>query len=156
TGRKNDGNTTCLLQQNRSGGCVLRKDQVWLQHDEVLGKSLRGLSAERRPAIVDLNVVALRPPELLECLPESCQISLSFGIVIGLRHQHANPPHPARLLRERRERPRRRAAEQSDKVAPLQLIELHLLPEPDSWQHTALARVTSGGLLQCRISARLT
>src|SRR5262249_49505370 len=125
---KNDGNATCLLQQNRSGGCVLRRDQVWLQHDEVLGKSLRGLSAERRPAIVDLNVVALRPPELLECLPESCQISLSFEVVIGIRHQPANPPHPARLLRARRERPRRRAAEKRDDLAPFQLTNLHALP----------------------------
>jgi hypothetical protein len=34
-----------------------------------------------------------------------------------------------RLLRVRRQRPRRRAAEKRDEVAPLQLIELHLVPQ---------------------------
>ena len=33
-------------------------------------------------------------------------------------HQHADAPHPLALLRARRERPRGRAAEQSDELAP--------------------------------------
>jgi len=33
-----------------------------------------------------------------------------------------------RLLRTRRERPRRRSAEQADELAPSQLIELHSVP----------------------------
>jgi len=41
---------------------------------------------------------------------------MSFGIV-GSRHQHANAPHPIRLLRARRKRPRGRAAEQREEVA---------------------------------------
>jgi len=36
-----------------------------------------------------------------------------------MEHQHADTPHPIRLLRARRERPRRsRAAEQRDELAP--------------------------------------
>jgi len=34
----------------------------------------------------------------------------------------------SRLLRARRERPRRRAAESQDELAPFQLIELHSIP----------------------------
>jgi hypothetical protein len=44
-------------------------------------------------------------------------------------HQHADAPHPLRLLRARRERPRRRgAAEQRDEIATVQLIEWHSAP----------------------------
>jgi hypothetical protein len=42
--------------------------------------------------------------------------------------QHADAVHPLWLLRPRRERPRRRAAEQRDELAPFQLIELHYIP----------------------------
>src|SRR5262249_55531748 len=43
---------------------------------------------------------------------------LRFRIVRSIRHQHADPPHPVALLRAHRERPRRRAAEQRDELAP--------------------------------------
>jgi hypothetical protein len=35
-------------------------------------------------------------------------------------HKHADPPHPLALLCARRERPRRRTAEQRDELAPPQ------------------------------------
>src|SRR5262249_59927473 len=42
-----------------------------------------------------------------------------LGVVGGTRHQHGDAPHPRSLLRPRRERPRRRAAEQRDDGAPV-------------------------------------
>ena len=42
-------------------------------------------------------------------------------IVRGQRHEHADAPHPLGLLRARRQRPRCRAAEQTEKFAPLHL-----------------------------------
>jgi hypothetical protein len=43
--------------------------------------------------------------------------------------KHSEPSHPLRLLRTRRERPRRRsAAEKRDEIAPTELIELHPIP----------------------------
>jgi hypothetical protein len=49
---------------------------------------------------------------------ESREARLSFRIIGGEIHEHADPPHPLRLLRARRERPhRRRATEQRDEVA---------------------------------------
>jgi hypothetical protein len=43
---------------------------------------------------------------------ESCEARLSFSIIGDGIHEHADPPHPLALLPARRERPRRRAAEQ--------------------------------------------
>jgi hypothetical protein len=48
-------------------------------------------------------------------------------------YHNANVPRLITLLRARYERPRRRAAEQRDELATLQLIELHSVPaaKPD-------------------------
>jgi hypothetical protein len=49
-------------------------------------------------------------------------------IVDGLRHEHADTPHPVGLLRARRERPGdRRAAEQGDEIATPD-VSCHLTP----------------------------
>jgi hypothetical protein len=43
----------------------------------------------------------------------------SFPVTRGLVDEYADPPNPLRLLRARRERPRRRrAAEERDELAP--------------------------------------
>jgi hypothetical protein len=52
-------------------------------------------------------------------------LGLSLRIVRREAHKHTDAPHPLRLLRPRRPRPRRRAAESQDEIAPPQLIELH-------------------------------
>ena len=38
-------------------------------------------------------------------------------VVFGVNHQHADAPHPVALLLARRERPRRRRADQRDELA---------------------------------------
>jgi hypothetical protein len=40
------------------------------------------------------------------------------GIVLVARHEHADAPYAVALLCSRRERPRRRAAEERDELAP--------------------------------------
>jgi hypothetical protein len=45
-------------------------------------------------------------------------IGLCFRVVLGIAHQHADPPNPLRLLRTPRERPRRCAADERDELAP--------------------------------------
>jgi hypothetical protein len=48
--------------------------------------------------------------------------------VLGMEHQHADTPHPIRLLRARRERPRHsRAAQKRDELAPSE-VEHGLIP----------------------------
>src|SRR5262245_65180631 len=49
---------------------------------------------------------------------ESREACLTFRIIGGEVHEHADAPHAARLLRARRERPRRRAAKERDDLAP--------------------------------------
>src|SRR5215831_17734968 len=67
--------------------------------------------------MVDLDVTALSPAELLELLPECREISLIFPIILGKCHQDSDPPHPL-MLRVRAERPRgRHAAEERDERA---------------------------------------
>ena len=90
-------------------------------------------ASRRRPASVDPDVAALRPPELLESLPERRDVGLCFRVALGIAHQHADPPHPLALLRPRRKRPRDgRAAEKCDELAPL-----HVAPRLDSEPSTS-------------------
>jgi len=53
------------------------------------------------PAIVDPYVAA----DLQPASQERRETRLSFRIVCGKVHEHADPPHPLALLRPRRERP---------------------------------------------------
>src|SRR5262249_42977376 len=60
----------------------------------------------------------VNPARLREPLQERPDPGLKFRIVRGCRQQHADAPHPLRLLRARRERPRRRrAADQRNELA---------------------------------------
>jgi hypothetical protein len=46
-------------------------------------------------------------------------MGIARGCCAVARQQHADTPHPIRLLRPRRERPCRRATEQRDELVPL-------------------------------------
>jgi hypothetical protein len=83
---------------------------------------------ERSPTKIDSDIAAFGPPELLKSAAEGGYVSLKFRIVLSMRHQYADPPHPAGLLRMCGQRPCRRSPEQRDKLATLQSVELHLLP----------------------------
>src|SRR5262245_56258928 len=74
------------------------------------------------PAMLDLHVAADRPAQLLQTLQERRAARLRHGIARRLAHEHADPPHALALLRARRERPHRRAAEQRDETAALHSI----------------------------------
>src|SRR5262249_33978770 len=68
-------------------------------------------------ARLDLDVAAFGPAQFTKSLQERCEAGASFRIVCGPVYQHADAPHPLSLLRARRQRPRRRAAEQRDELA---------------------------------------
>jgi hypothetical protein len=66
---------------------------------------------------VDPNVLAIYPSQPLKSSPERCDLGLRFRIALSIAHQHANQPHPARLLRARRERPSGSRAEERYELA---------------------------------------
>src|SRR5215831_15468177 len=66
------------------------------------------------PTSVDLQIPALHPAQFLQLLQKRCELRLSFRIT----HQRADPPDSLGLLRPRRNRPCRRAAEHRDELAP--------------------------------------
>src|SRR5262249_8577366 len=71
------------------------------------------------PLKIDLNIAADGPAALLESIPERCGAELTFRIILGVEHQHADASHALALLGARRQRPRRRrTAEQRDERAP--------------------------------------
>src|SRR5262245_21549805 len=71
------------------------------------------------PAIVNPHVAADGPARLLQSLQKSSDTRLRFRIVRSEVREYADPPHPLRRLRPRRERPRgRRAAEQRNELTP--------------------------------------
>ena len=108
----------------RATAASRRDNDIDLEPDE-LGRDLgEALVASLRPAILDRDGAALDPAEFAQPLHKG-----GDPLAPGRRRARAQEPDGrqlARLLRARRERPRRRrAAEQRDELAPFQLIELH-------------------------------
>jgi hypothetical protein len=68
--------------------------------------------------MLDSDIAVLGPPEHLEPLPKRNNASQHFRIVLNVRMEERDATHARRLLRARRKRPYRRAAEQRDEVAP--------------------------------------
>ena len=59
---------------------------------------------------------------------EHCDAGLSFRIVGGRVHEYADAPCVLSLLGPCRGRPRARAAEQRDELAPFHLTKMHPIP----------------------------
>src|SRR5262249_37493900 len=96
-----------------------RQDHLRPETDQLGRISLPQRSTASVPANIDVEILALNPSKLPERLHECRQIRLSHRISRRIAHQHADPP---RLLRSRRKRPRRRAAEQRDELAAFHSI----------------------------------
>src|SRR5262249_33868177 len=78
--------------------------------------------APGRPAVLEVDVAAIDPPELFELSAKCCIPGLRFNVGLGKGVEHCNAPYALSLLRPRRNWPRRRAAEQHDEVAPVHSI----------------------------------
>src|SRR5262245_4766521 len=66
------------------------------------------------PTSVDPQIATVHPAQFTQLTHKRCELRLGFRIT----HQHADAPHALGLLRGRRDRPRRRAAEQRNELAP--------------------------------------
>ena len=100
-----------------SGANASNSDVPW----RILGR------IRRRPVGVDVHVAAGGPTQKRQSLQKRTMPSLKYRIVRYRRKYYADAPH-AFLLRARSERPRRRAAEQYDELAP---FHVRTLPRPN-------------------------
>src|SRR5262245_30508434 len=97
----------------RQGGARSREDHIRLRCHEFGRIGARPDVISAGPAIVDLEVAAFAPSQLLQSLPERTGAGLSFRVGFESTQQHPDPSHRNRwLLCARRDRPcDRRAAE---------------------------------------------
>ena len=121
--REDDRDDRCRLLCRDDCRGSRRDNDIDLEPDE-LGRDLgEALAASLRPAILDRDGAALDPAEFAQPLHKS-----GGPLAPGRRRARAQEPDGRqlrRLLRARRERPRRRrAAEQRDELAPS-----HALPQ---------------------------
>jgi hypothetical protein len=97
-------------------------DRIRLQRDQLPCKRLGQVGVAACPAIIEPDIAALNPAEFVELLPQRRNTCSRFRIILVRHHQHADPTHPVRLLRARREPPtRHRASKNRDEFAPSHL-----------------------------------
>src|SRR5262249_32557710 len=100
-----------------------RQDDIRRQRDQFRREFANAISIASAPAVVDLHIPADGPAQLLQPLMESRESRLTFRIIGGIIHEHADAPHALALLRARRKRPRRsRAAEERYECAAIHSI----------------------------------
>ena len=92
------------------------QDHFWCQFQQFRSGGPRLLNVAWCPTIVHANATAARPAQLLHGALEHRSANLRFWIAFAQSHQHTDAPHPVRLLRARRKRPRRRAAEKAHEL----------------------------------------
>jgi hypothetical protein len=127
------------------------EDHVWLQGDQLFRKCWKPFTPGGREAIVEVEIAPLQPSASFESPPECCDARLRFRIVLGDAHEHADTPHPVRLLRPRRERPSRCCtADERDELPPI-LTELHAIPHDERGPHR---RISNWGRSACGYSSQ--
>src|SRR5271170_1373879 len=100
-------------------------DDVRRQIDQLLCKNFDAADVTASPAVIDLEIAALAPTELVETLPKYLNARTCVRVVLGGRHQHANPAHPLALLRPPRERPGDRGAAKGGNELPSCDVDRH-------------------------------
>jgi hypothetical protein len=80
----------------------LGEDNIWFQLHELGCVGPNAVEVSSAPAILNLHIAAVCPAQLLKPLQKCFDVALRFGITFGVRHQHADAPHPVVLLRARR------------------------------------------------------
>jgi hypothetical protein len=94
------------------------QDKVRRQRDQFRHVCALAVDISLAPANIDSRVAADRPSRFLQPLQERRQARLPVWIVRSAIDEYADAPRPVRLLRARRERPCRRAAERGYQLPP--------------------------------------
>src|SRR5262249_1186671 len=110
-----------MLQRHHGQGAT-GQDDVRREREQFRSMFCAAVGIVLAPAGVDPHIAANSPAQFLQTLVERRKSILAFWIVRSPVHEHADAAHALALLPPRRERPRRRAAEQRDELAPLHSI----------------------------------
>jgi hypothetical protein len=108
------------LRDFRSPHRPVRYDHIRRRADKVGRVSPDMVCIARAPHCLDFGIAIFRPPQLLrgaKCLDTAASLWVALHA-----HEQSNFAHPLALLRARRERPRRSAADQDDELAPFRPI----------------------------------
>src|SRR6266567_275371 len=100
-----------LPQQRLNPGSTGSDDDFRARLDKIFRKFLHSFNVPGRPTVVDADIAAIDPAEVLKRLFKCCDTGPRLGVTHCHSHQNADLAHSAGLLRGRGERPRRRAAE---------------------------------------------
>jgi hypothetical protein len=115
-----------------------------LQADQLLRERSYPIDVTAGPTKVHPQVAAIGPTQTRKRLRERREARLPPGIIFVVRHEHADAPDAAALLRPRREWPCGRAAEHSDEFAPSKAnLHLPLLCEEALWKENSTAQACS-------------
>ena len=95
-----------LLQGGR-GGTDTGQDHIWAERDQFDGIFVQARKIARAPARIDTHIVADLPTCPLQPLQECREPGLHLWLVRTYVHEHADSPHPLRLLAACGERPSR-------------------------------------------------
>src|SRR6516225_10431035 len=144
----------CLQQWPQGCGARCQND-VWRQGCQFRRVLANGVGQAFAPSIINPEVAALGPTQLLQRLHQHRVAHLHIRIIrVGAGSEYTDTSHGLALLRPRRERPRGRAAEQSDKLAPLHSITSSAsnckelgTSRPSAWAVCML--ITNSNLVDC-------
>jgi hypothetical protein len=94
------------------------EDHIRLQADKFGRKYSITINLTFRPSVVDPDVAAINPSQLLKTLIKFGSPGLHQLILFSAGHQRTDALHAARLLRPRRQRPCRCAADCRNEIPP--------------------------------------
>ena len=93
-------------------------DDVGFELDDLLCKQSRSVEVTAGPAIIQVDIAALRSTELFESVLQCFNARLCFWVAFIDSHQHTDPRHPAGLC-SRDNRPRyHRPSNKPDEIPP--------------------------------------
>src|SRR5262249_55953057 len=105
-----------------------------------------------RPAILDCDILAFKIASLTKSLAKRGKVGGRFR----WRPRAQEPDHRQRqLLRTRRDRPRRRAAEQRNEIAPLHLRDHSITSSARCWRNQGTSRPSAFAVLRLITSSNL-
>src|SRR5215831_11949625 len=105
--------------QRHHGRLIAGENSIRPHPHEFGSEASQALVIPAWPALLDVDIATFDPPEILQARAERRHAELAFGVLLRQpRNQHADAVHLLALLGARRQRPRRRAAEERDELAP--------------------------------------